>query len=260
MDLRTIAAAAGIALVDIVLSGDNALVIGAAAGKLPRSQRLLAVVWGGVGAVVMRLALAIAATELLQVPLLRAIGGVVLMGISVRLLQPEREAGSKREPSDHLLPAVLTILAADATMSLDNVLAVGALAAGNVPLLVSGLAVSMLLLFVASTVIARLMDYFTWLLDVAAVVLAWTAATLSLEDPVVARWLHLAPRPALALHFGFVALILLVDLFLRAFQARVLAGSRSSTTRAAGASGDPTSVAGSSDVPQAQRDAATPHQ
>lgn len=218
MDVHILAAAGGIALVDIVLSGDNALVIGATAGKLPRAQRLLAIIWGGIGAIVLRLVLAIIATELLRVPLLQAIGGVVLFFVAVRLLLPERESAQQRRASEHLLPAVLTILLADVTMSLDNVLAIGALAAGNIPLLVIGLIFSMLLLFVASTIIARLMDYFSWLLDLAALVLAWTASNLIFQDSAVEGHLRLSSSATLALHFGFVALILLIDLFIRAFQ------------------------------------------
>lgn len=221
MNLSFFAAAGGIALVDIVLSGDNALVIGAAAGKLPGRQRLLAILWGGAGAIVMRIVLAIIATELLTVRYLQAIGGVILFFVAIRILLPERENSRPNRTANRLLPAVATIMVADLTMSLDNVLAIGALAAGNIPLLVGGLAASMILLFVASTIIARLMDYFTWLLDAAAIVLAWTAANLVLEDPSVSGMLRVsAPdRLSLALHFGFVALILTVDLFIRAFTA-----------------------------------------
>lgn len=213
------AAIAGIALVDIVLSGDNALVIGAAAGKLPRTQRLIAIIWGGLGAVILRILLAIAATELLRVPLLQAAGGVVLFFVAIRLLLPEREQ-QQRKASDRLWPAIVTILLADVTMSLDNVIAVGALAAGHIELLIGGIMLSMLLLFIASTVIARLMDYFSWLLDVAALVLGWTAANLILEDPIVGARLNPIPRSDSVLHVGFVGLIILIDLFLRAFRAQ----------------------------------------
>lgn len=221
MNASFFAAAGGIALVDVVLSGDNALVIGAAAGKLPRSQRLIAIVWGGAGAIALRIVLAIIATELLTVRYLQAFGGLILFCVAIRILLPERENSRPNQASDRLLPAVATILVADITMSLDNVLAVGALASGNIPLLVGGLIFSMALLFVASTIIARLMDYFAWLLDAAAVVLAWTAANLILEDPSVSSWLGVSAsdRFNLAVHFGFVALILIADLFIRAFTA-----------------------------------------
>lgn len=243
MNASFIAAAGGIALVDMVLSGDNALVIGAAAGKLPRSQRLIAIAWGGLGAIAMRIALAIVATELLTVRYLQAFGGIILFFVAVRILLPEREDTRPNRSSDRLLPAIATILVADITMSLDNVLAVGALAAGNIPLLVGGLIFSMALLFVASTVVARLMDYFAWLLDAAAIVLAWTAANLVLEDSSVSNWLGVSTvdRFNLAVHFGSVALILVADLFIRAFaahRARVRSGAGDPLMRDDGASSD----------------------
>jgi YjbE family integral membrane protein len=235
VDLRFLAAAGSIVLVDLVLSGDNALVIGAAASRLPRAKRLIAIFWGGLCAILFRLILAIVATELLRVPLLQAIGGAVLLIIAIRLLWPGRDTEVRREASDRLFPAILTILAADATMSLDNVLAVGALAAGNIPLLVAGLLFSMFLLFVASAVIARLIEWLPLLIDLAAVVLGWTAANLIAEDVVVGKQLQLAGRqilpqsgislpiigvlqtgdPILWLHVGCVALVLVADMVLR---------------------------------------------
>jgi YjbE family integral membrane protein len=221
MDYQVLLAAGGIALVNIVLSGDNALVIGAAASRLARSQRVIAIIWGGVIAVVLRLGLSIVATELLQIPLLQVVGGVIIFILAVRLLLPEEEAQEIRKAHERLLPAVLTILVADVTMSLDNVLAVGALAAGNVPLLVIGLISSMLILFVASAFIARLMERLSWLIDLAAIVLAWTAATLILEDPTTGRIIHLSTNQQQAIHFGLVALIILIDLFIRRVTARL---------------------------------------
>ncbi|MGH2515485.1 MAG: TerC family protein [Ktedonobacterales bacterium] len=219
MNFNVLAAVGGIALVDIVLSGDNALVIGAAASKLPRAQRLVAIVWGGLGAIVLRLILAIAATKLLTVEYLQAAGGVILFFITIHLLFPESASRQTRPAADRFLHAIATIMLADVTMSLDNVLAVGALAAGNVPLLVAGLILSMVLLFVASTLIARLMERFTWLLDVAALVLGWTAANLIFADPAVATLMGLKSQPnlTLALHFAAVALVLILDLCLRAY-------------------------------------------
>jgi len=216
MNFNVILAAGGIALINIVLSGDNALVIGAAASHLPRSQRLFAIIWGGAAALVLRLILSIVATELFQIPLLQLIGGVIIFALAVRLLLPEEDESTARQAHDRLLPAILTILVADVTMSLDNVLAIGALAGGNIPLLIIGLVASMLLLFAASAFIARLMERFTWLIDLASVVLAWTAANLILEDPKTLQIIHLSMNQQLAVHLGFMALILLIDLFVRA--------------------------------------------
>ena len=220
IDLSYLATAGGIVLIDLVLSGDNALVIGAAASRLPRGQRFVAIIWGGALAVIFRMLLAIVATELLFVPYLRTIGGVILLIIAIRLLIPENpNAHSQRRASSALLPAILTILAADATMSLDNVLAVGALAHGEIVLLVGGLLLSMLLLFVASALIARIIERLPILMDVAALVLAWTAANLVVEDsPVVSfvqQRLALPDQWQLYLHLIFLALIVAADLIIR---------------------------------------------
>ncbi|MGZ3600845.1 MAG: YjbE family putative metal transport protein [Ktedonobacterales bacterium] len=210
-----IALAGGIALLDIVLSGDNALVIGAAASRLQRGQRRFAIILGGAGAVVLRLVLATIATELLSIAYLQFAGGLILCVIAVRLLLPEGENRFLRTSSDHLLPAILTILLADVSMSLDNVIAVGALAHGNVPLLVIGVAFSMVLLFVASSVVAMIIDRMAWLIDVASLVLAWTAASLILEDPFVRAHVSLSFEEQLAVHLGAVAVLIVIDLALR---------------------------------------------
>jgi YjbE family integral membrane protein len=215
-DLTFFASAAGILLIDLVLSGDNALVIGATASRLPRSRRMLAIVLGGVGAVVFRLILASVATTLLQISLLRAIGGVILLGIAIRLLFGESEDQRDHfQAHEHLLPAILTILLADATMSLDNVLAVGALAHGDIWLLVAGLILSMALLFVASALIARIVERFIWLIDLAAVVLAWTAAGLFLDDALVKSQLPALEQWDIYIRLGAVAFVLVIDLILR---------------------------------------------
>ena len=215
-DLAFFASAGGILLIDLVLSGDNALVIGATASRLPRSRRMLAIVLGGVGAVLFRLILASVATALLQVSLLRALGGVILLFIAIRLLVGESEDQRDRfQAHERLLPAILTILLADATMSLDNVLAVGALAHGDIWLLVAGLILSMALLFVASALIAQIVERFTWLIDLAAVVLAWTAAGLFLDDALVKSQLPALEPWGLYVRLGAVAFVLVIDLILR---------------------------------------------
>lgn len=220
-DLSFFASAAGILLIDLVLSGDNALVIGATASRLPRSQRMIAIVLGGIGAVIFRLILASVATTLLQISLLRAIGGIILLVIAIRLLVGVDDSQTGRfQAHNHLLPAVLTILLADATMSLDNVLAVGALAHGDIWLLVAGLIVSMALLFVASALIAQIVERFTWLIDLAAVVLAWTAAGLFMDDALVKSQFPALEPWGLYVRLGAVAFVLVIDLILRLARGR----------------------------------------
>jgi YjbE family integral membrane protein len=224
--LSLLATVGSIILIDIVLSGDNALVIGAAASRLPRPLRFLAILWGGAGAIVLRIVLAGVATLLLQIPLLQAIGGIVLMGIAIHLLLPQD--GPRIQARDRFWPAIATILIADATMSLDNIIAIGALAKGNLVVLALGLVVSMLVLFLASAVIARLIERLAVLLDLASLVLAYTAANLVLVDPLVGQRLtpllpavDLGPLPTtLALNAAFVLIVLLVDIGLRVSRAR----------------------------------------
>jgi YjbE family integral membrane protein len=207
----------GIILVDLVLSGDNALVIGAAASKLPRKQRWLAILLGGGGAIVLRIAFAIIATLLLQLSLLKAIGGALLMVIAVRLLMDRNTAaGGESEQQKQtaetgvkrsFFPALMTILVADVTMSLDNVLAVGALAAGELLILAIGL--------VGSALISELISRLPWLLDLASLVLGWTAAHMILDDINLGPVLDRFPWTDYAIPAVAIALILAADLYLR---------------------------------------------
>jgi YjbE family integral membrane protein len=179
-----VAAGLGIVLVDLALSGDNALVIGAAASGLPPRQQRAAILWGGAGALVFRLLLAGIATLLLRIPLLEALGGLVVLGIAIRLATSVGDGKSRvRGRNDQMFSAIVTITVADVTMSLDNVLAVGALAAGNLLLLAGGLILSMALLFVASAVVALLVRRLWMLLDLAVLVLGWTAGNMIVQDP-----------------------------------------------------------------------------
>ncbi len=222
MDIGLMVAVGGIVLVDLTLSGDNALVIGAAAARLQPRQRRQALLWGAVGALLFRLLLTAAATELLTLPLLRAVGGALVLVVAVRLLAPggaaaeNPEVAGARSADSRFLYALLTIMIADATMSLDNVLAVGALAGGNLPVLSAGLLLSMALLFVASSLVAAVIRHLPWLIDVAAVVLAWTAANLFVSDPWLAGRLALGPDQRVLVYLACVDLILLADLGLRA--------------------------------------------
>ncbi len=242
--LQALGIIAGIILLDLALSGDNALVIGAAAAALPRGQRRIALLVGGAGAIVLRIILAVAATLLLQLPLLQAIGGGILIIIACRLIY-EREAQRQKDAARAadgellvaaprgLLSALITIMVADVTMSLDNVLSVGALASGHVLLLVIGLLISIAILLVGSAIVARLIDHLPWLLDVAALVLAATAAHMFLDDaqvgPILGRY---APWVDVALYVGLIVLVLLIDLFLRWRTRRVVVAAHARAERA----------------------------
>ncbi len=232
--IELLAALGSIILVDLVLSGDNALVIGAAAAGLPRRQRWAAIVLGGGGAILLRIVFAIIATLLLRLPLLQVLGGLLLLLIAVRLLmdrsnkQPMQQSSCAQgalENTSHatanalvkrsFLAALLTILVADVTMSLDNVLAIGALASGNLPLLAVGLLLSITFMLLGSALVAELMGRLPWLLDVAALVLAWTAAKMVLDDRSLNPVLEHLPWAQLAVPVAALAMMIVADLFLR---------------------------------------------
>jgi YjbE family integral membrane protein len=174
-------AVASIVLIDLVLSGDNALVIGMAARGLPSAQRRQAIVAGGIAAAVLRIALTAVAALLLGVPGLRAVGGLLLLWIAFRLLKKPDEHGSERAAGS-LRAAVLTILVADVVMSLDNVLGVAGASHGDLTLLLFGLALSVAVLMVGGSIVASLVNRFWWLTYLGSAVIAWTGVGLVLED------------------------------------------------------------------------------
>lgn len=173
-----------IILIDLVLSADNAVVIGMAAQPLPPRQRRLAILFGGGAAVVLRVLLTGAAAWLLGLPALKAIGGVLLLWIAFQLLAPEHDTKDVKTAST-LRAAITTILIADVIMSLDNVLGVAAASGGDIALLVFGLVVSMAIVMFGGGLIADLIDRLWWLAYVGAAVIAWTGSEMLQEDAIV---------------------------------------------------------------------------
>lgn len=231
--IELLAAIGSIILVDLVLSGDNALVIGAAAAGLPRRQRWLAIVFGGGGAIVLRITFAVIATLLLRLPLLQAIGGLLLLFIAIKLLADRESKVQKGKPAEEkvttsdkkvagdgtftkgFMSAFLTILVADVTMSLDNVLAVGALAGGDLVLLAAGILLSVIILLLGSALVAALIERLPWLLDVAALVLAWTGAKMILDDIRLGPVLDNQPWTKFVIPVVAFAIVLGADVLLR---------------------------------------------
>ena len=173
-----------IIVIDLVLSGDNAVVIGMAARPLQDRQRRLAIVIGGGAAIVLRVTLTSIAALLLGLPALKAIGGAVLLWIAVRLLEPATPETEARAATS-LAGAIGTILLADFIMSLDNVLGVAAASHGDVPLLIFGLLVSMAILMIGGSIFANLLDRLWWLAYLGAAVIAWTGADMIQDDGLV---------------------------------------------------------------------------
>jgi YjbE family integral membrane protein len=177
-----------IIVVNIILSGDNAVVIALAARSLPERQRRLAVVWGSIAAIVMRVILTLVAVEMLRLPYLKIVGSFLLFWIALQLLLPEDEGGNGIENHDNLLAAIRTILLADLVMSLDNVIAVAAAAKGDTLLLVLGLGISIPLVIFGSTIILRLMDRFPLIITLGAALLGFVSGEMLITDPAVAAW------------------------------------------------------------------------
>jgi YjbE family integral membrane protein len=175
--------------VNIVLSGDNAVVIALAARSLPPQQQKAAVLWGSGAAVVMRIVLTVVAVEMLKWPYLKLVGAVLLIWIAVKLLMPEEEGEGDFNASDNLLSAVKTILIADLVMSLDNVIAVAAAAKGSLTLLILGLAISIPLVVFGSTLLLKLMGRFPVIITIGAGLLGWVAGEMAVTDPLVKEWI-----------------------------------------------------------------------
>ncbi len=183
--------------VNIILSGDNAVVIALAARALPPRQQKQAVVWGAGAAVVLRILLTIVAVTLLQYPYLRLVGAAALLWIAVQLLVPDEGSGDEVKTSSSMLGAMKTILIADLVMSTDNVIAVAAVAKDSILLLTLGLVISIPLVVFGATLLMRLMERYPLIITLGAAVLGWTAGEMAASDPALAAlvaesapWLH----------------------------------------------------------------------
>jgi YjbE family integral membrane protein len=175
--------------VNIVLSGDNAVVIALAARSLPRVQQRSAILLGSGAAIVLRVILTTVAARVLTLPYLKLVGALLLLWIGVQLLLPgDEDDGSAARVSSHLMAAVRTILVADLVMSLDNVIAVAAAAHGDLVLLILGLAISIPLIVFGSTAILKLMDRFPIVIKLGAGLLGYVAGEMLLSEPVLATY------------------------------------------------------------------------
>jgi YjbE family integral membrane protein len=183
--------------IDLLLAGDNAVVIALAVRSLPSGQQWWGRIWGTVGAVVLRLAFLFVITFLLQVPLLKLLGGLVLIWIAVKLLKPQEEGHGTVRQGSSLLEAVWIIMVADVTMSLDNVLAVAGAAGGNFGLLVFGIMISLPLVVFGSGVIGWMMGRWVWIVWLGGGILGYVAGEMMITDPVIHGWLG---KAADALH------------------------------------------------------------
>ncbi|EOO44166.1 TPA: TerC family protein [Bacillus cereus] len=187
MTTEIVMALLSIILIDIVLSGDNAVVIALACRNLPEKLRKKAVIIGCAGAIGLRIALTFLAVYLLEIPYVQFVGGLMLLWIAVKLLKGEED--SQIEGGNTIWSAIKTIIVADFVMSLDNVVAVAGVANGHTGLLVIGLLVSIPLIVWGSQILIKLMERFPIIVAFGSALLGYTAGTMMMHDKVIGGWI-----------------------------------------------------------------------
>jgi YjbE family integral membrane protein len=188
-----------IIMIDILLGGDNAVVIALACRQLPAHLRVKGILWGTAGAIVLRVVLIAFALTLLQVPFLKLVGAALLLWIGIKLLAPPDEDGHANiQGSDRLWAAVKTVIVADLVMSIDNVIGIAGAATGagaqhQLPLVIFGLLVSIPIIIWGSQMVLKLMDRFPFIITIGGMLLGWIAGTMAHSDPAVRDWIVQTP-------------------------------------------------------------------
>ncbi|MDB2391169.1 TerC family protein [Alphaproteobacteria bacterium] len=198
--------------IDIILGGDNAIIIALACRDLPEHQKKMGILWGTAGAIILRVILVFFATTLLTVPGLKLIGGLLLLWIGIKLLiENGGETDHKVNSSQGLMTAIRTIVIADFVMSLDNSIAIAAAAKGNMYLVVFGLLLSVPIIIAGSALILKLMSRFPIIISLGAGLLGWLAGDLIVHDPLLENFLtsHL-PYADLVMAGGLAGVVILV--------------------------------------------------
>ena len=180
--------------VNIILSGDNAVVIALAARSLPPEQQKKAIFWGSAAAIIMRIVLTMFAVALLQFAWLKLVGSVLLLWIGVKLLSDSDECEDGIKPHTTMFDAIKTILIADLVMSLDNVIAVAAAAKGDWLLVIIGLAISIPLIIYASTILIKVMEKYPVVITIGAALIGWVAGEMAWEEKVIKPFTTLFPH------------------------------------------------------------------
>lgn len=205
--------------INILLSGDNAVVIALACRSLPAHQQKLGIILGTAPAVVLRIVFTIFIVYLLQVPFLKLIGGILLLWIAFKLMVPDDEEHAVAG-GNSLMEAIKTIVIADAVMSLDNVIAIAAAAKGDLILLILGLSISIPLIVFGSTIVLKLINRFPMLVTFGAALLGFIAGEVIVTDPLLHGWLeHSHPELLMtAPYFGAIGIVSLGLLAIRAMR------------------------------------------
>ncbi len=177
MEMEFLTALLSIIVIDLVLAGDNAILIGLAARNLPKQQQKKVILWGSVGAIIIRIVATLAVVWLLEIPGLHLVGGLLLVYIAYKLLVDNDDHGDVKA-GDSFWAALRTVIIADALMGLDNVLAVAGASHGNMLLVVLGLLISVPVVMWGSTLILKWIDRFPIIVTIGAGILAWTASKM----------------------------------------------------------------------------------
>ncbi len=180
-----------IILIDIVLGGDNAVLIALACRRLPEHQRKLGIFWGVFGAIALRIVLIFFALSLLAIPYLKIGGAILLIWIGIKLLQPESEGEHEIDASTTLLGAIKTIIVADAVMSLDNVIAIAGAAKDDLSLVIFGLVISVPIIVWGSQLVMKIMDRYPITIAIGAGLLGWIAGDMVVTDIVTKEWVNM---------------------------------------------------------------------
>lgn len=210
-----------IIMIDILLGGDNAVVIALACRQLPENLRTKGILWGTAGAIVLRVVLIAFALTLLQVPFLKLVGAVLLLWIGVKLLVPEGEdEHANIKGSDKLWSAVKTVIIADLVMSVDNVIAIAGAATGaggqhQLPLVIFGLLVSIPIIISGSQLVLKLMDRFPFIITAGGMLLGWIAGTMAHSDPALQGVMPQSPMWSYGLGVAGALVVFLLGAALR---------------------------------------------
>ena len=218
--------------IDVLLGGDNAVVIALACRKLPDAQRNKGIFWGVVGAIILRVALIFFALQLLAIPWLKIVGAILLVWIGVKLLQPEDDGHGDVTAADTLFAAIKTIIIADAVMSLDNVIGVAGAAHGDIRLVVFGILFSIPIVVWGSKLVLKLMDRFPQVITAGGALLGWIAGGMMVSDPALpADFSTSIPHIKLIFEVAGAATVLVTGKLLAAHASRRPQADIASTTK-----------------------------
>ncbi len=226
-----------IVLIDLVLAGDNAVIIALAVKTLPRRQRLFGMTFGAGFAVLLRVALTFFAAHLLQISYVKFIGGVLIYWIGCKLLLEDVAAPKQHHGTASFGHAIWMIVIGDVTMSTDNILALAGASRGSIPLLLFGLALSIPLVVGASSLLSRLMDKYPIIIYLGAAVLGKVSAEMIFTDPAVSRFIQLPDGALYVMEAVFAfSVVGLTTLYMRWFKPATAAPSTSNVGPEAAAS------------------------